>query len=360
MTQAQIYKILTINPGSTSTKIAVFENEVEIFSSSIEHSAAELSKYKSVVEQYDFRKEAVLSFLEANNFSVSELSAIVARGGSLPPLQGGAYQINKKMVDRLIHRPSSEHASNIAAPIAYEIAASVGIPAYIYDAITVDELQPLARISGMPVLPRVSMVHTLNMRAVARMTAAAYQKNYADMNLIVAHMGGGITASLHHQGKMIDIVSDDEGPFSPERAGRVPCRPLIDLCYAGEYDFQTMRKMLRGYGGLTAYLGTNSAIEVQERIENGDEEAALIFEAMAYQIAKSIGELATVVKGKVDAIALTGGLAHSKMLTGWVKERVEFVAPVSIYPGENELESLALGGLRVLRGEELAHEYDLA
>ena len=159
---------------------------------------------------------------------------------------------------------------------------------------------------------------------------------------------------------MIDIVSDDEGPFSPERAGRVPCRPLIDLCYAGEYDFQTMRKMLRGYGGLTAYLGTNSAIEVQERIENGDEEAALIFEAMAYQIAKSIGELATVVKGKVDAIALTGGLAHSKMLTGWVKERVEFVAPVSIYPGENELESLALGGLRVLRGEELAHEYDLA
>jgi len=277
----------------------------------------------------------------------------------LPPLQGGAYRVNEAMIDRLRHRPTSEHASNVAAIIAYEIASPVHIPAYIYDAISVDELEAIARVTGMPAISRTSLCHTLNMRAVARKVATAHQKEYNDLNLIVAHLGGGITVSLHHKGKMIDIVSDDEGPFSPERAGRVHCRLLIDLCYSGKYDHQTMRKMLRGAGGLVAYLGTNSAIEVQERISKGDKEAALIYNAMAYQIAKAIGELATVVKGQIDGIALTGGLAYSTMLTAWIGERVKFLAPVSVVPGENELESLALGAGRVLRGEEPAHEYDL-
>ncbi|MBP2652812.1 MAG: butyrate kinase [Firmicutes bacterium] len=353
------YKILAINPGSTSTKIAVFENEKELFRQNIEHSSAELAKYKSIAEQFDFRKDAVLAFLAANNVSVKDLSAVVARGGSLPPIKGGAYRINEELVDRLKYRPISEHASNVASLIAFEIASSVGIPSYIYDATVVDELDDIARITGMPIIKRASICHTLNMRAVARRYAAEHQKKYDDLNLIVTHLGGGITSSLHSQGRMIDIVSDDEGPFSPERAGMVHGRLLIDECYSGKYDYQTMSKMLRGKGGLVAYLGTNSALEVLERIKNGDKEAELVFQAMAYQIAKSIGELATVVQGKVEGIILTGGLAYSELLTNWIKKNVEFIAPVTIYPGENELESLALGGLRVLRGEEEAHEYDL-
>ena len=222
-----------------------------------------------------------------------------------------------------------------------------------------DELQDIARISGMPAIGRDSLSHCLNMRAVARKLAAERGKEYSSLSLIVAHLGGGITVSMHHKGCMIDIVSDDEGPFSPERAGRVPCRRLIELCYSGQYNHEIMRKMLRGNGGLVAYLGTNNAQEVEARINKGDRAAALIYQAMAYQIAKAIGELATVVQGKVDGIVLTGGIAHSKMLTGWIAESVGFIAPVSIFPGENELESLALGALRVLRGEEPAHEFDL-
>ncbi|MBP2651955.1 MAG: butyrate kinase [Firmicutes bacterium] len=353
------YKILAINPGSTSTKIALFENEKEQFRQNIEHSSAELAKFKSIVEQYDFRKDAVLTFLAKNNVTVSELSAIVARGGNLGALKGGAYRVNAAMVDTLINRPTSQHPANMAAPIGYEIGKSMSIPVYIYDAICVDELQDIARISGMPVIPRVSYAHTLNMRAVGRKLAAQLGKDYASLNLIIAHLGGGITVSIHHSGRMIDVIPDDEGPFSPQRAGRVPCSSLIDECYSGKYDMDTMRKMQRGKGGLVAYLGTNNAIEIQERITAGDKKAELVFHAMAYQIAKAIGDLATVVNGKVDGIILTGGLAHSKLLTDLVKERVEFIAPFHVSPGENEMESLALGALRVLRGEETAHEYAL-
>ncbi|MBP2643539.1 MAG: butyrate kinase [Firmicutes bacterium] len=356
---AETFKILAINPGSTSTKIAVFENEKELFRQNIEHSSDELAKYNSIAEQYDFRKEAVLSFLATNHVSVDDLSAVVGRGGSLPPVKGGAYHINDALVERLRYNPISEHAANVASLIAYEIASSAGIPSFIYDATTVDELDDIARITGMPVIPRASICHTLNMRAVARRYAKDYGKKYKELKLIVTHIGGGITSSLHQGGRMIDIVSDDEGPFSPERAGMVHGRLLIDACYSGKYDHQTMSKMLRGKGGLVAYLGTNSALEVIERIKNGDKEAELVFRAMAYQIAKSIGELATVVQGKVDGIILTGGLAYSELLTNWIKNNVEFIASVTIYPGENELESLALGALRVLRGEETAHEYDL-
>lgn len=352
-------KILVINPGSTSTKIACYEDRREIFRRNIEHPADELVQYKTVSDQYAMRKEVIIATLRAYNFEMRQLDAIVARGGALPPLKGGAYRINTPMVERLRDRPLLEHAVNLAALIANELAQELGIRAYIYDAVCVDELADIARISGMPALPRTSMIHALNMRAVARKVAASLQRRYTDLNIIVAHIGGGITISIHTGGKMVDILSEDEGPFSPERAGRVPCRDLIDLCYSGQYDHRTMRQMLRGRGGLIAYLGTNNAIEVASRIINGDSEARLVFEAMAYQIAKGIGELATVVNGKIDAIVLTGGLAHSQMLTDWILQRVEFIAPVILVPGENELEALALGALRVLCGEEEINEYDL-
>ncbi len=350
-------QILAINPGSTSTKIAVYEDEKEQFKINIDHSAAELAPYAKVADQYDMRKSAVLNVLREKNFDITTLDAIVARGGALPPLKGGAYRINEAMTKRLRFNPAAEHASNVAALIAYDLAGELGIPSYIYDAISADELTDIARLSGMPELPRASLCHVLNMRAVARKTAEKLQKRYEEMNLIVVHLGGGITASIHQQGRMVDLVSDDEGPFSPERAGGVPCRDFLDLCYAGKYDHGAMRKQLRGRGGLVGYLGTSSAIEVEAKIAAGDETARLVYEAMAYQVAKAIGSLATVVKGQVDAIVLTGGIAYSAMQMAWIADRVSFIAPVEIVPGENELESLALGTLRVLRGEEAAHEY---
>ncbi|MCT4604906.1 MAG: butyrate kinase [Marinisporobacter sp.] len=355
----QNYKILAINPGSTSTKIAIYENNKEIYKKSIEHTSEEIEKYKHVADQYEMRKEALMNFLKEINFDVKELAAVVGRGGLLPPVQSGAYRVNESMVERLAKRPVIEHASNLGAIIAYEMAKPLDIPAFIYDSVAVDELEDIAKISGMADIKRDSFSHALNMRAVGIKVAKELGKEYTDMNLIIAHLGGGMSVSIHKKGKMVDIVSDDEGPFSPERAGRVPCKRLIQLCYAGKYDKNTMKKKLRGKGGLISYLGTNSALEVEEKIKNGDEYAKLIYEAMAYQIAKGIGELATVVEGDVDRIIITGGIAHSKMITEWIQKRVQFIAPVQIAPGENELKALAQGALRVLKGDEIAHEYDL-
>ncbi|MCT4595970.1 MAG: butyrate kinase [Anaeromicrobium sp.] len=351
--------VLSINPGSTSTKVAIYENELEIHKTTIDHSSEELKKYDKTIEQCSMRRDAILAFLEEAGFEVKDLSAVVGRGGMLPPVKSGAYRVNESMIDRLTNRPVVEHASNLGAIIAYEIANPLGINAYIYDSVAVDELTSIARISGMKEIERKSFSHALNMRAMAIKTAKKIEKSYYDCNFIVAHLGGGISISVHNKGKMVDIVSDDEGPFSPERAGRVPCRELINLCYSGKYDKKTMSKMLRGKGGLISYLDTNSAIHVQKMIDEGNEEAKLVYEAMAYQVAKGIGELATVVDGKVDRVIITGGIAYSKLISGWIKSRVEFIGPVEIVPGENELEALALGGLRVLNGEETAYEYDL-
>ncbi|MGI9952760.1 butyrate kinase [Moorellaceae bacterium AZ2] len=352
------YKILVLNPGSTSTKIALFEDEREVFRKEIEHPSQELSRFPRVLDQLEFRREAILETLKENHVEVKELSAIAARGGPLPPVSGGAYVVNEKMLEVLRSDKIPEHASSLAALIAYDIASPLGIPAMIYDAVSTDEMEEIARLSGMPEIERPSLSHALNSRAVARMVAEKLGKRYGEVNVIVAHLGGGITVTIHSKGRIIDVVSDDEGPFSPERAGRVPCRILIDLCYSGQYDHQTMRKKLRGQGGLVAYLGTSNAIEIEERISNGDQYAELVYKAMAYQIAKSIGELATVTCGKVDGIALTGGLAHSQLLAKWITERVSFIAPVEVYPGGFEMEALALGCLRVLRGEEEAKDYE--
>ena len=351
------YYILAINPGSTSTKVALYKDTNEIFKKTIQHSNEEIDKYENVASQYEMRYEAILNLLKENDFKVELLSAVVGRGGLLPPVKSGAYLINSSMIDRLKYRPVVEHASNLGAIIAFAISKPLKIPSYIYDCVSVDELTDIARISGLAEIERKSFSHALNMRAVAIKTAKKMGREYCDLNFIVAHLGGGISVSLHSNGKMIDLVSDDEGPFSPERSGGLQCKELMKMCYKN--DEAVMLKKLRGKGGFVSYLGTNSAQDVEDMVNKGDKRAKLIYEAMAYQISKAIGDLATVVSGKVDCIIITGGIAYSKMMTTWIKKRVEFIAPLEIVPGENELEALALGTLRVLKGEEKAHEYNL-
>ena len=352
------FLILAINPGSTSTKISVYQNEKELFTETLDHDIVELEKYEHVQDQFLMRKKLVEMALEEKGIDLSKLSAVVGRGGMLPPVKSGAYEVNEAMLDVLKNRPALEHASNLGGIIAFEIADRLGIKAYIYDSVRVDELQDIARVSGMPEIPRTSTVHALNSRAMAMKAARQYNKKYSEVNAIVAHLGGGISLSVHSKGQMIDIISDDEGPFSPERAGRVPCKQLIDLCFSGQYNERTVHKMLRGNGGLKAYLGTHDARNVEKMISEGNDEAKRVYEAMAYQVAKGIGELATVVDGDVDFIVLTGGIAYSKMLTEWIIKRVKFIAPIALLPGENEMESLANGTLRVLKGEETARIFE--
>lgn len=347
--------ILAINPGSTSTKIAVYEDKRIVFEKNIKHSSEELSKFKKITDQYKMRYREIEKILSENGLYLGDLSAIVGRGGPVAPLEPGAYRVNEIMVEKLMNSPMVDHASNLGGVIAFNLAAPFGIPAFIYDAVSTDQMTDIARISGMKEISRKSLCHALNMRAVGIKCAEKIGKKYHEVNLIIAHLGGGITITVHERGRMVDLVSDDEGPFSPERAGRVPCKDLIKMCY--EYDLEIMKKKLRGHGGLVSYLGTNSALDVEKRIKNGDEYAKLIYEAMAYQVSKGICELTAVVKGKVDMIIITGGIAYSEMINSWIRERVQWVASVDIVPGGNELEALAYGALRVLNGEEEILEF---
>ena len=349
--------ILAINTGSTSTKIAVYEENALLFVENLVHSAETLSVFGNVIEQLDFRHNLVEKCLMEKGFDMSGLSAVVGRGGLLPPVKSGAYKVNKTMMDRLKSDTIPEHASNLAAIIAYKIANPLGIDALIYDSVAVDELTDVARLSGSPLVPRKSFSHTLNSRAMAHEYASRMGTTYAKLNLIIAHLGGGISVNAHTMGQMVDILADDEGPFSPERAGRVPCNDLIELCFSGKYTKSEIKKSMRGKGGIMAYLGTTDAKSVAERAQAGDPDARLVFEAMAYQVSKGIGEMATVLKGKVDAIILTGGIAYSEYLTDMIKERVSFIGNVVIIPGENEMDALANGAYRVLKGDEVAREY---
>ena len=351
------YRILTINPGSTSTKIAVYDNEVQILVKGIEHRVEDLEKYERIQDQFEMRKNEVLQALKENDIKLESISAVVGRGGLLPPVKSGAYLVNEEMIDRLVNRPVLEHASNLGAIISYEIAKPLGVNAYIYDSVAVDELTDIARLSGVKGMDRTCLSHALNSRAMAIKYAKNNNKKYEDLNLIVAHLGGGISLSVHEKGQMVDIVSDDEGPFSPERSGRVPCKTLIDRCFSGNYTHREMLKTIRGKGGISSYLGTVDVREVEKMINEGNEEAKLVHDAMTYQIAKGIGELATVVSGKVDAIILTGGIAYSNLITDNIRKRVEFISEVCVIPGENELESLSQGILRVLNKEEEARIY---
>ena len=351
------YRILAINPGSTSTKIAVYDNEKQLLVKAINHKIEDLEVYERIQDQFEMRKNEVLKYLKENDIDLNSISAIVGRGGLLPPVKSGAYLVNEEMIDRLVNRPILEHASNLGAIIAYEISKPLGINAYIYDSVSVDELTDVARLSGIKDMDRDCLSHALNSRAMAIKYAKNNNKKYEELNLIVAHLGGGISLSIHEKGKMVDIVSDDEGPFSPERSGRVPCKKLIDRCFSGNYTHREMLKTIRGKGGISSYLGTIDVRKVEEMINEGNEDAKLVHDAMTYQIAKGIGELATVVCGNVDAIILTGGMAYSKLITDNIKKRVEFISEVCVIPGENELEALSLGILRVLRKEEDAKTY---
>lgn len=347
-------KILVLNPGSTSTKIAVYEDEKQLFVESIEHSTEEIKKYDEIFDQYEFRKDLVLEELSKHGVRPEELSCVMSRGGLLPPVPAGAFEVNQDMVDQLHYHPQNEHASNLGAAIAKSIADPLGIKAYIYDPVTVDEMEDIAKITGMPEMRRKALGHNLNMRAMALKYADENGLKYEDLTLIVAHLGGGITLTLHDHGRIRDMVSDEEGPFSPERSGGLPVFQVVDMAFSGEYDKSSLMKKIKNNSGLVAHLGTKDAREIEKMIASGDEHAKLIFEALAYSVSKHIAALSVVVNGRVDGIILTGGVAHSKMMTDWISDRVSFIAPVILMPGENEMNALAAGALRVLRGQEKA------
>ena len=351
------YRILAINPGSTSTKFALYDWENQILAKSLNHSIKELSKFNKIMDQFEMRKEEIEKILKENKIDLKSINAVVGRCGGLPPVKSGAYLINDEMIDRLVNRPTLDHASNLGAMISYSIANEIGVNSYIYDPVSVDESNKIAKVSGLKELDRVCLTHALNTRAMAIKYAKMHNKDYKNLNLIVAHLGGGISLNVHEKGRMVDFVTDEEGPFSPERAGKLPSKMLVDLCYSGKYTYEEMAKNIRGKGGIVSYLNTVNAKEVEERINNGDGYAKLIYDALALQVAKAIGELSTVVNGNVDAIIITGGIAYSKYMSESISNRVKFIAPVEIMPGENELEALAFGVLRVMKGEEEATVY---
>ena len=352
-------KLLVINPGSTSTKIGVFEEEELIFEKTLRHSVEELAPFDKIFDQYKFREDIIVESLKENNIDIKSLTGIIGRGGLLKPIEGGTYEVNDFMLEDLKNGVQGDHASNLGGIIANEIAKEIGVKAYIVDPTVVDELEDVARISGLKEIKRRSVFHPLNQKAVARRHAKSQNKKYEDMNLIIAHLGGGISVGAHKKGRVIDVANalEGDGAFSPERSGSLPVGDLVKLCYSGKYTYDEMKKMIKGNGGMVSYLGTNNGIDVSKKIENGDKEAELIYYAMAYQVAKDIGSCAAVLEGNVDGILLTGGIAHDKRFTAWIEEKVKFIAPVFIYPGEDELLALAEGGLRVLRGEEALKEY---
>lgn len=352
------YIILVINLGSTSSKVSIFENSCELGNRIIEHPIQEISKYKSAIEQYDMRKNAILKYVAELGLNMHDIDAIAARGsGRWGKYRSGAYEINESMYEDC-KANSGNHGSILAPILGFEWGKELGIKAYVYDVVPVDELEEIARISGNPLVERVGASHTLNTKATARKVAEDMGRTYKDVTFIMCHMGGGIGVNLHKNGRIIDVTSSDEGTFTPDgRSGRVPCDALIRLCYSGKYDYKQANKLLNNEGGLAGYLKTNDCKEVENRILGGDAYAKLIYEAMAYQISKDIGSMAVVACGKIDRIVLTGGIANSKMMTGMIIERIKFIAPVVIIPGTMEMEALAKGVLRVLRGEEKANEY---
>ncbi|SHH32515.1 butyrate kinase [Thermosipho atlanticus] len=355
-----MYKILVINPGSTSTKLAIFNDEKLISSETIRYSAEELSKFERLIDQYEFRIKTIEEFLSKLGYHYEDFDAVVGRGGLVRPIPSGTYEVDELMVEELKQSKYGEHASNLGAVIAYEISKKYNIPAYIVDPVVVDEMQKVAKISGHPLFERKSIFHALNQKAVARKAAERLGKKYEEINLIVVHMGGGISIGAHRNGKVIDVNNalDGDGPFTPERSGTLPLTQLVEMCFSGKYDYNFIRKRIKGNGGLVAYLGTNNAMEIQQRINQGDKEAELIYKAMGYQIAKWIGKMAAALKSEVDAIVLTGGLAYDeKYMVRWLKEYVSFIAPVLVFPGGDEEKALAMGALRVLRGIEKAKIY---
>ncbi len=352
-----MHYILAVNPGSTSTKVAVYEDEKELFTDSISYSFHELEQYPTILDQLGMRLDFAEKCLERSGIRREQLSAVVGRGGILPPVKTGGYLINEKMKEHLKYHAAMQHACNLGALIAAAIAEPLGIPSYIYDAATADELPEIAKLTGFPEIKRQSICHVLNSRAVAIKAAKKAGKTYENMNYIVAHIGGGISISAHKKGHLVDSVADDGGPFAPDRSGSVNLMYLIDLCYSGLYTKTQILKKVRGAGGMKAHLGTHDCREIEKMIAEGDEYANLVYQAQAYQIAKGIGVMTGVFDEPIHAIILTGGMAHSKLMTDMIISRIRYLAPVEIFPGEFEMEALAHGALRLLKKEEVTHEF---
>lgn len=352
-------KSLIINPGSTSTKIGVFEDETLLFEETLRHSTEEIAQYASIVDQKDFRKDIIINLLKEKDFDMNSLNMVVGRGGMLKPIPGGTYAVSDDLLEDLKIGRQGQHASNLGGILAREIGDSIGVPSYIVDPVVVDELAPIARYSGVPELPRTSVFHALNQKAVAKRYAKEAGKAYDSLNLIVVHMGGGVSVGAHKQGKVVDVFNalDGDGAFSPERAGAVPSGALIKMCFSGQYTEKEVYKKIVGGGGFNAYCGTNDMRDVEKMVAEGDAKATEVRDAFIMQVAKDIGSMACVLKGKVDQIIVTGGIAYDKAVVEGLKERAGFIAPMTVYPGEDELLALVQGGLRVLNGEEEAMVY---
>ena len=352
-------KSLIINPGSTSTKIGVFEDETLLFEETLRHSTEEIGKYASIVDQKDFRKEIIVNLLKEKNFDIHSLNMVVGRGGMLKPIPGGTYEVSDELLNDLKIGRQGQHASNLGGILAREIADSIGVPSYIVDPVVVDELEPISRYSGVPELPRTSVFHALNQKAVAKRYAKENGKDYNSLNLIVVHMGGGVSVGAHRKGKVVDVFNalDGDGAFSPERAGAVPSGALIKLCFSGQYTEKEVYKKVVGGGGFNAYCGTNDMRDVDKMVENGDARAKEVRDAFIRQVAKDIGSMACVLEGSVDQIVVTGGIAYDKFVVDGLKAQAGWIAPITVYPGEDELLALVQGGLRVLNGEEKAMTY---
>ena len=352
-------KSLIINPGSTSTKLGVFEDENLLFEETLRHSTEEIAAYASIVDQKDFRKELILNFLKNSNFDVRSLNVVVGRGGMLKPIPGGTYAVTDDLLEDLKIGKQGQHASNLGGILAREIADEIGVPSFIVDPVVVDELMPIARYSGVPELPRTSVFHALNQKAVAKRYAKETGRAYESLNLIVVHMGGGVSVGAHLKGRVVDVFNalDGDGAFSPERAGGLPSGALIKMCFSGQYTEKEVYKKVVGNGGFNAYLGTNDMRDVGKMVDEGDAHADEIREAFIMQVAKDIGSMACVLNGEVDQIIVTGGIAYNKVVVDKIQARAGFIAPFTVYPGEDELLALAQGALRVLNNEEKAMVY---
>ncbi len=352
-------KSLIINPGSTSTKIGVFEDETLLFEETLRHSTEEIGRYASIVDQKDFRKEIITNLLKEKNFDIHSLNMVVGRGGMLKPIPGGTYAVTDDLLEDLKIGKQGQHASNLGGILAREIGDEIGVPSYIVDPVVVDELIPVARYSGVPELPRTSVFHALNQKAVAKRYAKEVGRPYDELNLVVVHMGGGVSVGAHEKGRVIDVFNalDGDGAFSPERAGAVPSGALIKMCFSGNYTEKEVYSKIVGKGGFNAYLGTNDMREVLKMASEGSEKAQELFDAFIFQVCKDIGSMACVLNGKIDQIIITGGIAYGEAVIKAIKEKTAWIAPITVYPGEDELLALVQGGLRVLNGEEKAMVY---
>ncbi|WP_138415899.1 butyrate kinase [Aquibacillus sediminis] len=353
------HRIIVINPSAYATRVAVFEEEICMFEKSIRHPSEKISSFHGYSDQADYRKQLILQEVESQGINLSKCDAVCGRGGLLRPIAGGTYIVNQPMLQDLHNGYHGQHASNLGGILAYEIASGLNVPAYIVDPVVVDEMSEVARITGVPEISRVSIFHALNQKSVARQVASELGKPYQEANFIICHMGGGITIGAHKNGQVIDVNNGlhGDGPLSVERAGTVPAGDLIDMCYSGDYSYQEMMDKIVGNGGLMAFLRTDEIDRIETMIHEGDHQAELLYQAMTYQVAKELGAMATVLEGEVEAIILTGKLASHTKLVSTISNKVDWIADIFVYPGENELLALAQGTLRVLRGQEQVKEY---